>query len=55
MGLDANTFFRVLVFLMEKLWDVDTAPWEDDDADTELEQFVQKRWRLCKLLQSPSS
>ena len=50
MGLDADTFFRVLLFLVEKLWDVDTAPWEGDDADAELEQFVQKRWRFCKLL-----
>ena len=49
MVLDADTFFHVLLLLVEMFWDADRAPREGDDTDAELDQFVQSRWRLCKL------
>ena len=50
MVLDADTFFRALLFVMDMQWDADTAPRDGEEGDAALRQYVQKRGWLRKLL-----
>ena len=49
MVLDAHTFFRALLFVMDMQWDADTAPRDGEEEDAALRQHVQKRGWLRKL------
>ena len=50
MVLDADTFFRTLLFVVDMQWGADTAPRDGEEGDAALRQYVQKRWWLRKSL-----